>query len=69
MLNPRTPEIDELEPVVPMSTAVIILVITGLVTAAVALFFERSLPALYASIFGPQPQASWDLARSSGIVA
>src|SRR5512136_344722 len=69
MLEPRTPEIDDLEPVVPLSTAVIVLVITGLVTATVALLFERSLPGLYASIFGPQPQAYWDLARSSGIVA
>jgi predicted ferric reductase len=69
MPKPRTEEIDDLEPVVPLTTAISILLATAIGTATLALLFGQWLPGLTASIFGPQPQAFWDLSRSSAIAA
>ncbi len=69
MFKSKTQGIDELEPVIPMSTAVAILLATAIITATIGLFFEQWLPGLSVSIFGPQPKVYWDLARSSAIAA
>ncbi len=61
--------IENVEPVIPLPTALLILgsVFAGTITAA--LIVPTWLPGLAQSILGPQPKVFWDLARSSGIAA
>jgi predicted ferric reductase len=69
MLKPQTKEFDDLEPVVPLPTALLILVITAVLTLGTLFFLEQWLPGIGASLFGPKPTVFWDLARSSAFAA
>ena len=62
-------EPDLMEPTIPLGTALLILFGVAVSTVLALLTLESWLPGLSLSLFGPQPKAYWDLARSSGIVA
>jgi predicted ferric reductase len=62
-------EPDFMEPTIPLGTALVILFGVAISTVLALLTLESWLPGLSLSLFGPQPKAYWDLARSSGIVA
>jgi predicted ferric reductase len=62
-------EPDLMEPTIPLGTALMILFGVAISTVLALLTLELWLPDLSLSLFGPQPKAYWDLARSSGIVA
>jgi len=62
-------DIDSLEPTVPLATAVMIFLVTGIGTIGALLVLQSGLAGLSQSLLGPQPKAFWELARSSGIVA
>lgn len=62
-------DIDSLEPTVPLATAVMIFLVTGIGTLGALLVLQSGLAGLSQSLLGPQPKAFWELARSSGIVA
>ncbi len=61
--------IENVEPVIPLPTALIILASVFVGTIAAAIIVPSWLPGLTASILGPQPKVFWDLARSAGIAA
>ena len=67
--NSKRLEIESMEPSVPLGTALLIFfgVIVG--TLLIVNLFDSWLPTLGQSFTGATPQAYWDLARSSGIVA
>jgi predicted ferric reductase len=62
-------EPDLMEPTIPLGIALLILFGVAIATILALLTLEVWLPGLSLSLFGPQPKAYWDLARSSGIVA
>ena len=62
-------ELDSMEPQVPLGIALLILFGAAVGTLALMAALQTWLPAISQSLVGPQPQAYWDLARSSGIVA
>lgn len=62
-------ELDSLEPVIPLGTALLIFFAVAVGTIMALFVLESWLPGLSLSLLGPQPKAYWDLARSSGIVA
>jgi predicted ferric reductase len=62
-------DFDSLEPTVPLGIALLILFAVAVGTIVLLLVLQNSLPAIYQSIFGPQREAYWDLARTSGLVA
>ncbi len=62
-------DLDSLEPTVPLATAILIFLVTGVGTIGALLVLQSGLAGLSNSLLGPQPQAYWELARSSGIVA
>lgn len=62
-------EPDLMEPTIPLGAALLILFGVAISTVLALLTLESWLPGLSLSLFGPQPKAYWDLARSSGIVA
>ena len=62
-------ERDLMESTIPLGTALLVLFGVAIGTILVLLTLESWLPGLSLSLFGPQPKAYWDLARSSGIVA
>jgi predicted ferric reductase len=62
-------DFDSLEPTVPLGIALLILFGVAVGTIVLLLVLQTSLPAIYQSIFGPQREAFWDLARTSGLVA
>ncbi|HEX7588212.1 MAG TPA: hypothetical protein VF478_07850 [Anaerolineae bacterium] len=62
-------EVDLMEPTIPLGTALLILFGVAIGTILALLTLQLWLPSLSLSLFGPQPKAYWDLARSSGIVA
>jgi predicted ferric reductase len=67
--NSKRVELDAMEPTVPLGTALLVFfgVIVG--TLLVVNLLDSWLPTLGQSFTGSTPQAYWDLARSSGIVA
>jgi len=62
-------DFDSLEPTVPLGIALLILFGGAIGTIVLLLVLQTSLPAIYQSIFGPQREAYWDLARTSRLVA
>jgi predicted ferric reductase len=62
-------ELDSMEPTVPLGTALLIFFAVIVGTLLIVFTFDTWLPALGQSFAGSTPQAYWDLARSSGIVA
>jgi len=62
-------DIDSLEPTVPLASAILIFLVTGIGTIGALLVLQSGLAGLSQSLLGPQPKAFWELARSSGIVA
>lgn len=62
-------EFDELEPTIPLGVALLILFAVGVGTIVFMVVLQAWWPGLYQSVFGPQHQVYWDLARTSGIVA
>jgi len=65
----RRNDIDSLEPTVPLASAILIFLVTGIGTIGALLVLQSGLAGLSQSLLGPQPKAFWELARSSGIVA
>ena len=62
-------ELDSLEPTIPLGTALLILLGVAAGTLGGLFVLQSWLPSLSASLFGAQPKAYWDLARSSGMAA
>lgn len=62
-------EFDELEPTVPLGTAVLILFAVAIGTLVTLIILQAWFPSLNQTLFGAGHEAYWDLARSSGIVA
>ncbi|MGE5263546.1 MAG: hypothetical protein ACM3S0_09210 [Acidobacteriota bacterium] len=62
-------EFNALEPTVPLGVAILILFAVAVTTLVMLVALQAWAPALYQSLFGPQREAYWDLARTSGIVA
>ena len=62
-------ELDSMEPQVPLGIALLILFGVAVGTLALLAALQTWLPAINQSLFGVQPKAYWDLARSSGIAA
>jgi predicted ferric reductase len=62
-------EFETLEPTVPLGIALLILFAVAVGTIVAMLALETFLPAYFQSLFGPQREAFWDLARTSGMVA
>jgi predicted ferric reductase len=62
-------ELDSMEPKIPLGIALLILVGAAVGTLALISALQAWLPAISQSLSGSTPQAYWDLARSSGIVA
>jgi predicted ferric reductase len=60
---------DEFDSKVPLKVALPILFIAAAIPILLVMTFQTWLPAMGQSLFGAQPKAYWDLARSSGIVA
>lgn len=60
---------DEFDSKVPLKIALPILFIAAAIPILLVMTFQTWLPAIGQSLFGAQPKAYWDLARSSGIVA
>src|SRR5512140_236909 len=65
----RKTELDSLEPMIPLETALLILASVAVGTLGGLFVLQSWLPSLSTSLFGVQPKAYWDLARSSGMVA
>ncbi len=61
--------IENVDPVIPLPTALLILAAIFVGTIAAAVIVPTWLPGLVTSVLGPQPKVFWDLARSSGIAA
>lgn len=67
MSNVQSEPLDNVEPLIPLGTAIFIL-FAVFVGAVVGVFVIPTwLPGLAASLFGPNPKAYWDLARTSAI--
>lgn len=62
-------EFNSLEPTVPLGVAILILFAVAATTLGTLVGLQAWWPAFNQSLFGPQHEAYWDLARTSGIVA
>ncbi len=62
-------EFNSIEPTIPLGVALLILFGVAVGTIISMLALQAWWPGLSLSLFGPQPQAYWDLARTSGMVA
>ncbi len=67
-ISKRT-DIDSIEPTVPLASALLLFLATGVGTIGALWVLQSGLAGLSQSLLGPQPKAFWELARSSGIVA
>jgi len=67
--NSKRVELDSLEPTVPFGAALLIFFAVIVGTLLMVNLLDSWLPTLGQSFTGSTPQAYWDLARSSGIVA
>ncbi len=69
MMQPQTKEFEDLEPVVPLPMALLVLAITAVLTFGTLFLLGQWLPGIDASLFGPKPTVFWDLARSSAFAS